>query len=198
MEDEFNLPIRFSSGPEIQGTRITEDYPPLFSDSYQIADAYDEPTSSLDAICHPYPASDHPISSLQEAAYEGNRLSNNGNYDSGFGGCRREKLFSYNHSSNGIGAEHGGSLVPTKHARQNEEHYDTDISYHENNEMQPAFDYNTCYESCSGFFEDIVNHDEREPRPTYRYSPEEMECCESIFSYWPCLQREMQQIYVPR
>lgn len=197
MEGDFNLPIRFSSGPEIRGTRITEDYPNLFGDSYQAANTYDIPTSSLDAICHPFPASDHPLSSLQEAAYEGNQLSNNGNYNSGFGGCRRKRLFSYNHGSNGIGAEYGGSLVPSEHARQNEEHYDTDFSYHENNEIQPAVDYNTCYESCSGFTEDIFNYNEQEPRPTYGYSQEEMEFCESIFSYWPCLLREMRQSYVP-
>lgn len=198
MEQDLNLPIRFSSGPEIQGSGIAEDYPTVFGDSYETADAYDEPTPLLDAICHPYPASNHPVSSLQEAAYKGNQLLNNVSYDSGFGGCQGENLFSYNYSRDGIGAECGSSLVPSEHALQNEEHYDADFSYHENNEIQPAFDYNTCYESCSGFIDDIFKSDEQEPRPTYGYSPEEMELCESIFSYWPCLLREMRQSYVQR
>ncbi|KAJ4704787.1 hypothetical protein OWV82_021646 [Melia azedarach] len=85
--------------------------------------------------------------------------------------------------------------VRTEEPYQNEEHYDTDFSYHEDNVNQPAFDYNACYESCSDYIDDIFTYTEKEPRPTYGSSLEEMGFCEGVFGYWPRLYREMRQNY---
>lgn len=187
-----------STTPHIQGAAITKDYPTVFGDGYVTAETYHNTTPLFDAICYPYPASasDNPISSLQEAAYDGNQLSHNGgkhrqsNYDSGFGSCWGDKLFSYNYGPNG-----NEDSVRTEEPYQNEEHYDTDFSYHEDNVNQPAFDYNACYESCSDYIDDIFTYTEKEPRPTYGSSLEEMGFCEGVFGYWPRLYREMRQNY---
>lgn len=76
-----------SSGPLIQPTPITENYPPPFTDTYDSVDTYEEQTAVF------YPSSD--FDTYQEADYEdgyGNWLSN---CDSEYADSWNDGFFSY-------------------------------------------------------------------------------------------------------
>ncbi|KAL5807475.1 hypothetical protein ACOSQ4_030208 [Xanthoceras sorbifolium] len=182
-----------SSIPHIQAAPITEDYPALFGDSYEIYATYEE----HDAIFYPRPDPD-TIPPLQEAAYEGPSNGHGnwlGDHDSSCfcGSWGDDSFFSYSYDSdiNGISSSMVKAEEDDHH--QTQVQYESDFSYHEDSENQSTFDYNACYDDSHFAY----TESEREVRPAYSYyGLDEMRFFEGIFGYWPCLFREVQRAYV--
>ncbi|KAK3227712.1 hypothetical protein Dsin_007574 [Dipteronia sinensis] len=194
----------------LQATPIAEYYPAPFGDSYEtdasifcLCPAFDaispyqeETDASIFCLC---PAFDAISPSQEAAAYEGQQqlmpFNGYGNWLSDHGPCYGrswgDSFFSYSYDSD-INGSSGGTMVKTEDDHQMQAQYESDFSYQEDDENQPTFDYNACYDSCIAYIES----EQEEVRPAYRYGLDEVRFCEGMFGYWPCMFREVQQAYV--
>ncbi|KAK2647652.1 hypothetical protein Ddye_015141 [Dipteronia dyeriana] len=172
----------------LQDTPITEDYPAPFGYCYE-TDA---------TIFYPCPAFDAISPHQEEVAYEGQQqqlpFTGYGNWLSDHGPCYGrswgDSFFSYSYDSD-INGSSGDSLVKTEDVHQMQAQYESDFCYQDDDENQPTFDYNACYDSCIAYIES----EQEEVRPAYSYGLDEMRFCEGIFGYLPCMFREGRQTY---
>ncbi|XVE96790.1 hypothetical protein REPUB_Repub02eG0253400 [Reevesia pubescens] len=173
------------------------DYTSWFNNSYGITSTGEEPASLFD-MCYLYPVSDSD-SPPQEMVYQVQQGRQSeydcsywlSEYDSCCGGYWGDDLFSGRYNMDGDGSN--DPMVTPEDSHQSEDQDQSYTRYCENEFSQPDSDYNpwSFHQYCED--EDSYSYNGDEPSTTYGYRMDEVEFCEGIFGYFPCLLREQNE-----
>ncbi|GMH05370.1 hypothetical protein Nepgr_007210 [Nepenthes gracilis] len=143
-----------------------DDYDPIpYVSGYDINQTYGKPLPPTDEICYPRSVSDPNSSSMGDFSYG----SVTSPYGRGENDEKNEK-------------PRNGSIK----SEEEQQSYDSDGDGNEEKESDLGDDYSYPY---SGFDEGL---DEEVPQIPPGYGLEAVDLCESLFGYWPCLDRRNQ------